>query len=487
MTLQELLNSASIGEYQLTGNGNCPINSLCIDSRNACPGALFIAMRGTKTDGHNFISNAVNAGVSAVLCETLPHNPSSNITWICVNNTTNITGQIASAFYGHPSHSMTIVGVTGTNGKTTIATLLYNLWQNTGHKAGLLSTVCNYIDRVPQASTHTTPDPLELQELLFKMKQAGCSYVFMEVSSHAAHQKRIGGIRFAGGIFTNLTRDHLDYHKTMDAYLSAKKSFFDQLENNAFALTNADDKHGMVMLQNTAAKTYTYACERGANFMARILETSFNGMLLKLDGEEVYTPFVGNYNASNLLAVYGAARLLGMEKHSLLQQLSLLQPVCGRMQTIYGPKQQITAIVDFAHTPDALGRVLETLGAINKGQQKGRIITVVGCGGDRDKGKRPLMAREAFKGSNRLILTSDNPRTETPSDILSDMLAGLNPNEQKQVLVIENRQVAIQTACLNAQAGDVILVAGKGHENYQEINGVKYPFSDIEELNKYID
>lgn len=455
------------------------VKGLCFDSRKVAHGDVFVATRGTAVDGHDFIANAVASGAAAVVCETLPTEKADGVAYVQVENSAEALGVMASNFYGRPSHDLTLVGVTGTNGKTTIATLLYQLFRQFGYKAGLLSTVCNYIDNRKVESTHTTPDPLELNALLAEMVAAGCQYAFMECSSHAIDQRRIAGLRFRGGIFTNLTRDHMDYHKTVENYLKAKKRFFDDLPADAFALTNADDKNGLVMLQNSAAAKKTYSLRTMADFKTRILEMSFDGMLLNMNGHEVSLPFVGRFNASNLTAVFGAAVLLGYPEEEVLCRLSALQAVNGRFEALRSP-QGWTAIVDYAHTPDALSNVLDTINDIRGG--KGQLITVVGCGGNRDKGKRPMMAREAVADSNRVILTSDNPRDEEPQAIIDDMLAGLDDADRRRVLVVTDRREAIKTACALAQTGDVLLVAGKGHEDYQIIKGVKHHFDDKEEI-----
>ncbi|MBR2882252.1 MAG: UDP-N-acetylmuramoyl-L-alanyl-D-glutamate--2,6-diaminopimelate ligase, partial [Prevotella sp.] len=396
-----------------------------------------------------------------------------------VKSTTDVVGKAATVFYGNPSEKIKLVGVTGTNGKTTIATLLYNMFRAMGHKCGLLSTVCNYIDGEAVAASHTTPDPIALNALLARMVEAGCEYVFMECSSHAIDQKRIGGLKFAGGLFTNLTRDHLDYHKTFDNYRDAKKAFFDGLDSDAFAITNADDKNGMVMVQNCKAKVKTYSTRSMADFKARLIECHFEGMYLDIDGHEVGVQFIGKFNVSNLLAVYGAAIMLGKQPDDILLTLSTLKSVSGRLEPIRS-KEGYTAIVDYAHTPDALENVLNAIHEVLDG--KGKVITVCGAGGNRDKGKRPLMAQEAAKNSDRVIITSDNPRFEEPQDIINDMLAGLTPQQMKKTLSIVDRKEAIRTACMMAEKGDVILVAGKGHEDYQEIKGVKHHFDDKEVL-----
>lgn len=480
MKLEHLLTDV---ETQNQANKIIDIQNICFDSRQVKQGDLFIATRGTVVDGHEFIGTAIAQGATAVVCETLPTEMPENVSFIQVKNSSEALGIIASNFYQRPSENLTLVGVTGTNGKTTIATLLYQLMRKLGFKAGLLSTVCNYVDERPVEATHTTPDPLELNALLAEMVNAGCEYAFMECSSHAIDQRRIAGLRFRGGIFTNLTRDHMDYHKTVENYLKAKKRFFDNLPADAFALTNIDDKNGLVMLQNTKADKKTYSVRSLADFKTRILEEGFEGMLLEMNGHEIMMPFVGRFNASNLSAVFGAAVLLGFSEMEVLTQLSTLHAVSGRFETLRSPKG-FTAIVDYAHTPDALDNVIGTINEIREGQ--GNLITVVGCGGNRDKGKRPMMAKSAVTQSDRVILTSDNPRNENPQDILNDMLEGVDIVNKRKVLVIADRREAIKTACMLAQPNDVILVAGKGHEDYQIINGVKHHFDDKEEIKNAI-
>ena len=477
MKLDQVIKNIQV--TNLIGHSDIDLKGINSDSRKVESGHLFVAVKGTQTDGHSYISTAIEKGAIAVLCEELPTELSENVTYIQVKDTEDAVGKAATAFYGDPTSKLELVGVTGTNGKTTIATLLYDIFRHFGYKAGLLSTVCNYIDDEAVPATHTTPDPISLNELLGRMAEAGCKYVFMEVSSHSIDQKRISGLRYAGGIFTNLTRDHLDYHKTVENYLKAKKKFFDDLPKDAFALTNVDDKNGMVMLQNTKAKTYSYSLRSLCDFKGRILENHFEGMLLSLNEKELAVQFIGKFNASNLLAVFGAACLLGKKEEDVLLALSTLRPVAGRFDSLRSP-QGYTAIVDYAHTPDALVNVLSAIHEILEG--KGKVITVVGAGGNRDKGKRPIMAQESVKGSDKVIITSDNPRNEEPQDIINDMLAGLNTEELKNVITIVDRKEAIRTACMLAQPGDVILVAGKGHENYQEIKGVKHHFDDKEVL-----
>lgn len=479
MKLNELLKN--ITPIKLIGNDDVEITGVNIDSRRIKTGHLFVAMKGTQVDGHQFIGKAIELGAISVLCEDLPEVLQKGITYVQVESTEDAVGKVATLFYGDPSHKLKLVGVTGTNGKTTIATLLYNMFRKFGHKVGLLSTVCNYIDDVEVPADHTTPDPIELNELLAKMVEAGCEYAFMECSSHAIHQKRIGGLKFAGGLFTNLTRDHLDYHKTFENYRNAKKAFFDSLPKDAFAITNADDKNGMIMVQNTKATVKTYSIRTLADFRARILECHFEGMYLEIDGREVGVQFIGKFNVSNLLAVYGAAIMLGKKPEDVLLVLSTLHSVNGRLEPIHSP-EGFTAIVDYAHTPDALANVLNAIHEVLDG--KGHVITVCGAGGNRDKGKRPLMAQEAVRQSDKVIITSDNPRFEEPQDIINDMLAGLNEQQMRKVISIVDRKEAIRTACMMAQKGDVVLVAGKGHETYQEIKGVKHHFDDKEVLHE---
>ena len=479
MKLNELLKN--ITPIKIIGNDDVEITGVNIDSRRIKAGHLFVAMKGTQVDGHQFIGKAIELGAISVLCEDLPEVLQKGITYVQVESTEDAVGKVATLFYGDPSHKLKLVGVTGTNGKTTIATLLYNMFRKFGHKVGLLSTVCNYIDDVEVPADHTTPDPIELNELLAKMVEAGCEYAFMECSSHAIHQKRIGGLKFAGGLFTNLTRDHLDYHKTFENYRNAKKAFFDGLPKDAFAITNADDKNGMIMVQNTKATVKTYSIRTLADFRARILECHFEGMYLEIDGREVGVQFIGKFNVSNLLAVYGAAIMLGKKPEDVLLVLSTLHSVNGRLEPIHSP-EGFTAIVDYAHTPDALANVLNAIHEVLDG--KGHVITVCGAGGNRDKGKRPLMAQEAVRQSDKVIITSDNPRYEEPQDIINDMLAGLNEQQMRKVISIVDRKEAIRTACMMAQKGDVVLVAGKGHETYQEIKGVKHHFDDKEVLHE---
>lgn len=448
-----------------------------IDSRIVQHGDMFIAVKGTQTDGHRYIASAEEKGAVAIVCETIPEKQNPEVAYIVVPDAQAVTGKLATTFYRNPSTSLKLVGVTGTNGKTTIATLLYELFRAMGHKCGLLSTVCNYIDGKAYPSTHTTPDAISLNRLLAEMVDAGCEYAFMEVSSHALAQERVGGLEFAGAIFTNLTRDHMDFHETMDNYLKAKKSLFDNLPRNAFAITNLDDKNGPVMVQNCRGDVKSYSTRTISDYKARIVETHLDGMILEFNNREFSTMLTGRFNISNLLAIYGAAVELGKEGEEVLRMMSTLKPVSGRFETLRSP-EGVSAIVDYAHTPDALKNVLSTINEVLHG--RGNVITVVGAGGNRDKGKRPIMAAEAAKGSSRVILTSDNPRNEEPQEIINDMLAGLSDIQKKNVISIVDRKEAIRTACALAQKGDVILVAGKGHEDYQEIKGVKHHFDDKE-------
>ncbi len=473
--LEQLLEAGEILKW--TGNTEVEISGMNTDSRKVARGELFIAVKGTVSDGHRYISDAIEKGAVAVLHEEELREHKEGITYVQVRNSEELTGRVATLFYGKPATKLKLVGVTGTNGKTTIATLLYDLFRKLGYKTGLVSTVCNYVDGQEVPTSHTTPDPVTLNALLARMVEAGCRYVFMEVSSHAVVQHRISGLNFAGGIFTNLTRDHLDYHLTVENYLKAKKKFFDDMPGEAFCLTNADDKNGLVMTQNTAAKVYTYSLRSLADFKGKLLESHFEGMLMEINGREVVLQFIGKFNVYNLLAVYGTACLLGQDENEVLVALSTLKPVVGRFDALRSP-QGFTAIVDYAHTPDALVNVLNAIHGVLEG--KGRIITVVGAGGNRDKGKRPLMAKESVRLSDKVILTSDNPRFEEPGDILADMLAGLDAQEKREVLTIADRKEAIRTACMLAGPGDVVLIAGKGHETYQEIKGVKHHFDDKE-------
>ncbi len=490
MILSELI--SVLKPIEVIGTTEKEIHDLHFDSRKIGENDLFVAQVGTAVDGHTFIDGCVAKGASAIVLskkEYMADVQRDNVqctkggtTYILVENTDKALGLLASKWFGEPSKQLTLVGVTGTNGKTTIATLLYKLVRALGHKAGLLSTVVNYIEDEAVPATHTTPDAIELNGLLRRMVDAGCTYAFMEVSSHAIAQERIAGLDFNGALFTNLTRDHIDYHKTFDNYRDTKKRLFDNLPKTAFAVTNKDDKNGLVMTQNCKAAVHTYSTRSLADFKAQILEEGFDGMMLNINGKEVFVPLVGRFNVSNLLCIYGAALCLGFDELEVLRVLSTLTPVNGRFETIHSPKGW-TAIVDYAHTPDAVDNVIQTIREIKK--EGAKLITVVGCGGNRDKGKRPMMAKIAKSGSEQLILTSDNPRDEEPQDILNDMKAGLTEDELRTTLVIEDRAAAIQTACMLAQANDVILVAGKGHEDYQIIKGVKHHFDDHEQVRKY--
>ena len=461
------------------GNIDIDINGLAFDSRNVKPGYCFFAIRGTQNDGHSYIPQALELGATAVVCEILPAQNPPNVTFIQVDDTSAALGYMASVFHGNPSQKLKLVGITGTNGKTTTVTLLYRLIRRMGHKAGLLSTVVNYIDNTEVQSTHTTPDPIQLNALLKQMVDAGCKYCFMEVSSHSVVQNRIAGLTFTGGIFSNITHDHLDYHKTFAEYLKAKKRFFDGLPANAFALTNTDDRNGMVMVQNTKAKVYTYSLRSMADFRCKVIESHFDGMMLNMDGVEVWTRLIGRFNAYNLLAIYATLMLLGFDKNDVLTGISDVSPVSGRFEYVRS-SHGVIAVVDYAHTPDAMENVIKTINEIKTENQ--RLITVVGAGGNRDKTKRPVMAKVATELSDIVILTSDNPRFEEPEDIINDMRAGVDAQQAKKVITIVDRREAIRTACMLALKGDIILVAGKGHENYQEIKGVKHHFDDKEVL-----
>lgn len=482
MKLEKLL--ASIKALEVKGDLNKEISGVNIDSRLIEKDHLFFAVKGTQTDGHNYIDKAIEKGATAIVLQDMPAQLTEGVTYVRVEHVEQIVGEVATVFYDNPTQKLRLVGVTGTNGKTTIATVLYNMFRRLGHKTGLLSTVMNYIDAEAFPTSHTTPDPITLNRLLARMADAGCEYVFMEVSSHSIVQNRIGGLKFAGGIFTNITRDHLDYHKTFENYLKAKKLFFDNLPSDAFAITNIDDKNGLVMVQNTKATVKTYSIQQMADFRAKIIESHFEGMYLEINKMEVGVHFIGRFNVSNLLAVYATTILLGKAKEETLVALSDMHPVSGRFEAITAPAG-FTVIVDYAHTPDALDNVLRAIHGVLEG--RGQVVTVCGAGGNRDKGKRPLMAQEAVKQSDKVILTSDNPRFEDPESIISDMISGLDPEQMKKVLTITDRRNAIKTACMIAQKGDVILVAGKGHEDYQEIAGVKYHFDDKEEVRKIVE
>ncbi|MBQ21244.1 MAG: UDP-N-acetylmuramoyl-L-alanyl-D-glutamate--2,6-diaminopimelate ligase [Flavobacteriales bacterium] len=477
--LKDILYKTGIEE--LVGNTNIAIDKICFDSREVEDASLFVAVVGTATDGHQYINQTIEKGAVAIVCEQFPEQLHDGITYVRVKNSAAALGIIAANFYDNPSNELKLVGITGTNGKTTTATLLHELFMQLGYQVGLLSTVVNKIGNEAIPSTHTTPNAVELNKLLRKMVEAGCDYCFMEVSSHAIHQHRVTGVAFSGAVFTNITHDHLDYHKTFDEYIKAKKMFFDMLPENAFALVNKDDKNGMVMLQNTKAKPYTFALKSAADYTARILESGFSGMMLHIDKNEVWTKLIGGFNVYNLLSIYAVAVLLEQDKLNTLTAISNLNAVEGRFQYIKS-QDNISGIVDYAHTPDALKNVLGTISEIRTNNET--VITVVGCGGDRDKAKRPLMAQIACEYSNKVILTSDNPRTENPEHIINDMKAGVEPQHYKKVLSITNREEAIKTACMLAESNDIILVAGKGHEKYQEINGEKFPFDDLEILKK---
>ncbi len=476
--LQDILYQSKV--RSVAGSTQVEITGVHSDSRQVQPGSLFIAIKGVHTDGHQYLDAVIKAGARAVVVETLPANPDPAVTWIQVENSAVAAGYIAHHFFGEPSAKMKLVGVTGTNGKTTIATLLYKLFTALGYKCGLLSTVQNIIGEEALAATHTTPDAISVNALLRQMLEAGCTHVFMESSSHAIHQHRIAGLQYDGGIFSNITHDHLDYHKTFDEYIRVKKSFFDGLPSNAFALSNADDKRGAVMLQNTSARTAFYSLRTVAEFKGKILENGLTGLVMTINDQEVHFRLIGEFNAYNLLAVYGAAVLLGEDKHEVLRCLSVLTGAEGRFDYAVSASQRVIGIVDYAHTPDALLNVLATIKNLRKGKEQ--VITVVGCGGDRDKTKRPVMAEVACEYSDRVILTSDNPRSEEPEAILKDMEAGLNTAGKRKAISITDRKEAIKTAVSLSQPEDILLIAGKGHEKYQEIKGVKYPFDDKQVL-----
>ena len=475
MKLKDLLRGIDV--INIKGDENTEVSGIYTDSRKTIAGSVFIALKGVQVDGHQYINNALDLGAKIIVHQEDIDTTKENITYIKVADSADAAGKMATHWYGDPSSKLKLVGVTGTNGKTTTATLLYDMFRKLGYKAGLLSTVANYVDGKEFHATHTTPDPISLNEMLAKMVDAGCDYAFMEVSSHAIHQKRISGLKFEGGIFTNITQDHLDYHGTMAEYLKAKKAFFDNLPETAFALTNIDDKNGDVMLQNTKARKHSYSVRSLADFKAKIIEKHFDGTAIEINGKELQVQFVGVFNVYNLLAVYGATISLGQDQEQALLVLSTLKPVAGRFETLRSP-DNYTAIVDYAHTPDALTNVLEAIHEVLDG--KGRVITVVGCGGNRDKTKRPIMAREAVRLSDQVILTSDNPRWEEPQAIINDMADGLTSQQLKKALLIVEREQAIKTACALANEGDVILIAGKGHEDYQDVKGVKHHFDDRE-------
>ena len=474
MTLQEILYKVRIRSVQ--GKLDIQVRDLQTDSRKVEPGTVFIAVRGTQVDGHQFIESASDRSSAAIVCERMPEKLRDGITYIQVEDSAAASGLLAHNFFGQPSEKLKLVGVTGTNGKTTIATLLYKLFTSLGYTCGMLSTVQNIIGDRSLPATHTTPDPVSLNQILHEMVEAGCTHVFMETSSHAIHQHRIEGLYFSGGIFSNITHDHLDYHKTFDEYIRVKKLFFDGLSSSAFALTNADDKRGEVMLQNTAALKYTYSLKTVADYKGKILENNLTGLVMLVNDQEVHFRLIGEFNAYNLLAVFGAALCLGEEKSEVLRNLSVLSGAEGRFDYMISPREKIMGIVDYAHTPDALENVLSTLRKLRKNDE--RIITVVGCGGDRDKTKRPIMGDVACQLSDKVVFTSDNPRSEEAGDILKDMEAGLNSAARRKFISIDDRKEAIKTAVSLSQPSDIVLVAGKGHEKYQEIKGVKYPFDD---------
>ncbi len=475
--LKDILYKSGIEE--VAGSTSVTIESICFDSRKAEEGTLFIAVRGLKSDGHHFINEVIQRGAIAIICEELPSDLKEGITYIRVRDASIALAFVCANFYDNPSSKLKLVGITGTNGKTTTVTLLHSLFTKLGYKAGLLSTVRNLIIEAEVAATHTTPDPLQLNLLLAKMVELGCTHCFMEVSSHAVVQQRITGLQFAGAVFTNITRDHLDYHKTFEAYISAKKGFFDMLDENAFALINADDRNHKMMVQNTKANVKTFSMKSVSDFKVRIIENNFSGLLLNIDNQDVLCRLVGSFNAYNLLAVYASAVLLGEEKLNVLTTLSSLNAPEGRFQFI-SSANGVIGIVDYAHTPDALENVLLTLKDIRTGNEQ--VITIVGCGGDRDTGKRPQMAAIACEYSNKVVLTSDNPRSEDPASIIEEMQKGVPPQHYRKTLSITDRKEAVRTACALAKPGDIILLAGKGHEKYQEIKGVKYPFDDLEIL-----
>jgi UDP-N-acetylmuramoyl-L-alanyl-D-glutamate--2,6-diaminopimelate ligase len=466
-----------------SGDMSVDVNGICFDSRQVKPGFLFVAVKGTQSDGHQYISKALSLGAVAVVCEVLPNTVPDNVTIVTVKNSAQALGVIASNFFQTPSEKIKLTGVTGTNGKTTVATLLFKLFTSLGYKCGLISTVENLIVDQVIPSTHTTPDPIQLNELLKRMVESGCTHVFMEVSSHAIDQERIAGLKFVGAIFTNITHDHLDYHHTFENYIKAKKKYFDDLGSDAFALVNADDRRGMVMLQNTKATKYSYGLKKVVDFKGKILTNSIEGLEIDLAGKTVWFKLIGDFNAYNLLAAYGAAVLLGEDSDQVLIKLSSLKGAVGRFDLVLPGSKKI-AIVDYAHTPDALKNVLETIAQFRSGNEQ--VITVVGCGGNRDRTKRPLMASIACKLSDKVVLTSDNPRDEDPVAIIKEMQTGVTPTEVRKTLVIADREEAIKTACMMANEKDIILVAGKGHETYQEIKGVKYPFDDREVVERML-
>lgn len=480
-TLKDILNG--IDAVQIVGSLAHRVSAIEFDSRKATEGSLFVAVKGSQTDGHKFIGKAISAGSRVIVCEEIPDFSNSDVTYIKVKNSAEILGIVASNFYDNPSYNLILVGVTGTNGKTTVASLLFSLFRNLGFSCGLISTIENKIEDQIVVSTHTTPDPVQLNKLMSQMVQAGCTYCFMEVSSHSIEQERIAGLNFNGGIFTNISRDHLDYHKTFENYIHAKKKFFDDLPKEAFALINIDDRNGRIMLQNTRAVKKTFSLKSASDFKCRIVENQLDGLQLELDGQELWSHLIGSFNAYNLLAVYATAILLKMNKSEILTALSTLETVEGRFEYIRSHTNTI-GIVDYAHSPDALKNVLETINTIRTHNET--LITIVGAGGNRDKGKRPLMAQMASRLSDKVILTSDNPRDEDPEQIIKDMEQGVEPENKRKAISIANRREAIKAACSFAQPGDIILLAGKGHEKYQEINGVKHPFDDKELLKEFL-
>jgi UDP-N-acetylmuramoyl-L-alanyl-D-glutamate--2,6-diaminopimelate ligase len=479
--LRHIIQKLSI--ESIRGNPDRTINSICFDSRKVTQGDLFVAVRGLQTDGHEYISMAIEKGANSIICEEVPESTIANVCYILVKDSHESLAYVAAAFYDYPSANLHLVGITGTNGKTTVATLLYKLFRKLGFKVGLISTIEILIETISRPASHTTPDPLQINQALSQMVEQGCEYAFMEVSSHAAEQKRIAGLEFAGGVFTNLTHDHLDYHHSFREYLKAKQLFFNALPKTVFALTNADDRNGKIMMQNTPALVLSYGIKSMADFKARVIETHLEGNVLEISGQEIWTQLPGVFNAYNILAIYGTAVALGMDSQRVLHEISTLTAASGRFEVIRSDRG-ITGIVDYAHTPDALENVLKTIGQIMPGE--GQIISIVGAGGNRDKTKRPLMAAIAVNYSHKVVLTSDNPRNEEPSEILNDMLKGLDPLQMRKAMVITDREEAIRAACAFAQPGDIILLAGKGHESYQEIRGVKYHFDDREVLKKYL-
>ncbi len=480
-SLRDILYKVSL--VSTSGNMDVVIDAITFDSREVKPGGLFIAVKGTQVDGHQYIAKALNAGAVAIVCEILPDEIKDGVTYVAVKNSASALGIIASNYFGNPSGNLKLIGVTGTNGKTTVATLLFELYQSMGYSVGLLSTVQNQINKKVIPASHTTPDAIQLNELLAQMVESGVEYCFMEVSSHALAQHRVDGVRFSGAVFTNISHDHLDYHKTFDAYINAKKKLFDDLDNDAFALVNVDDKRGRIMLQNTKAEKNTYALKTVANFKSKLIGNTIHGLEMEIDGKNAWFKLIGDFNAYNITAVYAAAVLLGEDPDEALRHLSLLDGAPGRFEQVIN-EAKITAIVDYAHTPDALKNVLETINDFRTGNEQ--VITVVGCGGNRDKTKRPLMAAIACSLSDKVVFTSDNPRNEDPLEIIKDMQEGISPADYRKTVILSDREEAIKTACLLAEEGDIILVAGKGHETYQEIKGVKHPFDDKDVLGRML-